>query len=78
MLEDFSTIYQHGTSTTLQKKILWHPACDSKIDQFNRYESLINTRDGILDFVTSEVQDHSPTYCLLTSLMLHTWDIQSW
>jgi putative DNA primase/helicase len=44
------------------KKILWHPACDSNIDQFNRYESLINTRDGILDFVTGEVQDHSPDY----------------
>lgn len=44
------------------KKILWHPVCDSRIDQFNRYESLINTRDGILDFVTDEVQDHSPEY----------------
>lgn len=44
------------------KKILWHPVCDSRIDQFNRYESLINTWDGILDFVTGEVQDHSPEY----------------
>lgn len=44
------------------KKILWHPVCDSKIDQFNCYDPLINTRDGILDFVTGEVQDHSPKY----------------
>lgn len=44
------------------KKILWHPVCNNRIDQFNRYESLINTRDGILDFVTGEVQDHSPEY----------------
>lgn len=44
------------------KKMRWHPSCISEMDQFNRYETLINTRDGVLDFTTGEVQDHSPDF----------------
>lgn len=47
------------------KKMRWHPDCASEMDQFNAKETLINTRDAVLDFKTGEVQDHSPD-CLFT------------
>lgn len=49
----------------LVKKMRWHPDCASEMDQFNAKETLINTRDAVLDFTTGEVQDHSPD-CLFT------------